>query len=542
MSRGYIVVSDGIRFPYVPSVEPAEDSGLTTLAAAGAGGMIQLAGGPFCIWRDDVKTLFYVYLASNGDVCARSYALSAAEKASGVLDGTGTDSGATVLHAAFEVDLHAAPSMAFDSDDKIIVIYSKHGGANLWMRKSTAALDVSAFDAAVDLDADIAASEYTYPSIWLLDSGRHLIFYRATDKATSGHTNAKWAVTYSDDDGDSWSAEQRFWTVSGRGAYVYPTGNGSRADILCLDGNPGTDANVAVYHIYTPDGETFYDSEGTALSGLPLGTSDGTLIDQPTGTHFDFGGQIRLGSDGNPRVLFANSDGQAKWGKWDGSDWTLFTAGTIATISTRPIGFDLDTVAPNRFYAIKTVSAKQEVWRFTTPDDGTTWIEEAITVGSSANHWRVHCPLDHGPEVCMIAMQGTITSDTSWNAATVAASGAASDGTAQRVVVIDGDDESDGFAEAIIRRQPDGTWQISRDAGNTWEGLGGGDSTKWIVDPGTATYTGSGPVTVALTSKFGIDSDGNPYFNSANVTDGEEAALGWDSETETYFLRPYYPA
>jgi hypothetical protein len=71
---------------------------------------------------------------------------------------------------------------------------------------------------------------------------------------------------------------------------------------------------------------------------------------------------------------------------------------------------------------------------------------------------------------------------------------------------------------------------------------GVGSDTKWIVDPGAPSYSGTGPVTVALTSKFGIDSSGNPYYNAANVTDGEEAALGWDSTTETYFLRPYYPA
>jgi hypothetical protein len=70
---------------------------------------------------------------------------------------------------------------------------------------------------------------------------------------------------------------------------------------------------------------------------------------------------------------------------------------------------------------------------------------------------------------------------------------------------------------------------------------GGGSDTAWIVDPGTPSYSGSGPVTVALTSKFGIDGSGNPYYNAANVTDGEEAALVWDSVTGTYSLRPYYP-
>ncbi len=66
-------------------------------------------------------------------------------------------------------------------------------------------------------------------------------------------------------------------------------------------------------------------------------------------------------------------------------------------------------------------------------------------------------------------------------------------------------------------------------------------SGSWVVDPGSPSYSGTGPVTVALTSKFGIDGSGNPYYNAANVTDGEEAALVWDSSTGTYLLRPYYP-
>lgn len=85
------------------------------------------------------------------------------------------------------------------------------------------------------------------------------------------------------------------------------------------------------------------------------------------------------------------------------------------------------------------------------------------------------------------------------------------------------------------------------DGGTTWYAFlaggsaGGASATAWVVDPGTPGYSGSGPVTVALTSKFGIDSSGNPYYNAANVTDGEEAALVWDSVTGTYSLRPYYP-
>jgi hypothetical protein len=63
----------------------------------------------------------------------------------------------------------------------------------------------------------------------------------------------------------------------------------------------------------------------------------------------------------------------------------------------------------------------------------------------------------------------------------------------------------------------------------------------FTVDPGTPTYddtTDPDVVEVSVTAKWGIGV-GGPYFNSAGVTSGEEAALMRDSETGAYFLRPY---
>lgn len=86
---------------------------------------------------------------------------------------------------------------------------------------------------------------------------------------------------------------------------------------------------------------------------------------------------------------------------------------------------------------------------------------------------------------------------------------------------------------------------VSIDGGTTWYGSypGTGSATTsanfFTVDPGTPTYDDTSGVEVSLTSKFGIDSNGDPYFNDAGVTSGEEAALMRDSSNGTYFLRPY---
>jgi hypothetical protein len=79
---------------------------------------------------------------------------------------------------------------------------------------------------------------------------------------------------------------------------------------------------------------------------------------------------------------------------------------------------------------------------------------------------------------------------------------------------------------------PDGAGGVTARA----EAVGSG-SNLFVVDPGTPDY-GSFP-TIGLTSKFGIDGSGVPYYNAAGVTSGEEAALMRDPDTGAYLLRSY---
>ncbi len=59
----------------------------------------------------------------------------------------------------------------------------------------------------------------------------------------------------------------------------------------------------------------------------------------------------------------------------------------------------------------------------------------------------------------------------------------------------------------------------------------------WVVDPGSFTY--SGTLTATRTAKFGITGAGVPYYNAANVTSGDEAALVWNKTAGAYALRRY---
>lgn len=71
--------------------------------------------------------------------------------------------------------------------------------------------------------------------------------------------------------------------------------------------------------------------------------------------------------------------------------------------------------------------------------------------------------------------------------------------------------------------------------------ISGSGSNIFVVDPGTPTYDDTDPaeVVVTLVALFGIDGGGDPYYNGAGVTSGDEAALMRDPDTGSYFLRSY---
>lgn len=69
------------------------------------------------------------------------------------------------------------------------------------------------------------------------------------------------------------------------------------------------------------------------------------------------------------------------------------------------------------------------------------------------------------------------------------------------------------------------------------------DGTNWISVDGfvviqapTPTVTPGPPFSVAISSKWGIDGSGDPYYDTVAVTAGEEAALVWDPINDQYAL------
>ena len=77
---------------------------------------------------------------------------------------------------------------------------------------------------------------------------------------------------------------------------------------------------------------------------------------------------------------------------------------------------------------------------------------------------------------------------------------------------------------------------------DTDEGLVSG-SDLILVDGGSVTYDTSDPadIGVTVTTVWGIDSTGDPYYDPAGAASGDEAALYWVSSSAAYTLVPFNP-
>ena len=220
-------------------------------------------------------------------------------------------------------------------------------------------------------------------------------------------------------------------------------------------------------------------------------------------------------------------------------------------------------------------------WR-TSTDDGATWGSETIldTTGARSSYATL-LQLDATHALCVYAVEATGTGDPTdsdlYSQIFTDAStgftyhddlaGVTPDQHHAQIHKIDGSDHWTDETDMALVLKPDGSGGVAFGAqsgggalddlsdvtitspatdevltynGSAWvnEAPSATGNDVFTVDPGSVSYAGTTP-TVTVTSLFGIDGSGNPYYNSANVTSGEEAALMRDATTGEYFLRTY---
>lgn len=377
-------------------------------------------------WFMDPRAVYYNgktyfgYVDSSGNVAVRSYTHA-----------TETVSSETILHAALDIDDHAAPSFLIrDSDQKILAFYTAHDDTTLRLRISSNAEDISAFASEVSLDASAGGTDYTYPVPIQLTAETNdpiYVFYR--DIVSVGQYDL--VYTKSTDGGSTWAAQTKvidtnlhtYWKIAQNGT--------DRIDFAVTDEHPFY-ADGSLYHFFYQGG-AYYKSDGSSAGSLPLDTSDMTQVYDGTGSNDkSWVWDIAIDPDGNPRIAYATfpsvSDHRYHQARWSGLAWSTseVAAGGDNIYANNDEeyysgGIAIDRIDTDIVYCSRQVSGQWEMYRYLTLDDGASWTERAITESSSSKQIRPVAVRDAATDLRVVWMDGTYSTYTSYSVGTTGA-------------------------------------------------------------------------------------------------------------------------
>lgn len=321
-------------------------------------------------------------------------------------------------------DNHDSPAvMVRDSDKRLLVAYGRANSSQIRLKISVNSLDTDptlsgGFGTEALLDAQIGATEYTYPALIQLRSVTDdpiYLFFRDT-VAASGFGSGHIAYSKSTDGGATWGAAVRVFSPPAERAYRRVESNWTdRIDIFTTDRDPD-DSNL--YHFYL-DGtdDSLHASNGTALTA-PVTSSTATLVLAKTnGPAWSWGGSW----DGGPAtVIMQNKSGDnriltARWrsGAWK-VDTVVESVGGQLGINTYGSGAAIHHTDPDTVYVARK-DTKFEMWRYSSSDDGDTWTGTQLTSGSSVDNVWAEVPHFAGSGLRAVWLAGTYTSDTNFS-------------------------------------------------------------------------------------------------------------------------------
>ena len=257
-------------------------------------------------------TTFFGYIDSSGNVKVRSVS-------------GGVVSAATTLRTMSVVDHHDYPELVQRADGRLVAAYSPHNGAQLYVRISTNANDVTAWGTEANIDSSLGEGTYTYPRMRMLGAEANdpiYLFIRANG-GSSGPNDL--IMSKSTDGGATWSAATTLWATDPSGHYFRIWASDSRIDVFVGTGN-ASDEDGDMYHFYY-EGGSYYDSAGSDMGSPPFDTNDATLVyEAASGEGLRLPRSIERRADGTICGLFVTFgetlDYDYYWAEWDGSSWS----------------------------------------------------------------------------------------------------------------------------------------------------------------------------------------------------------------------------
>ena len=285
--------------------------------------------------------------------------------------------------------IHNAPSVLVRSSDRRIIIAASEDKTaatpGYWI--STNAEDATAFGSFIPHAASL--TNPTYPIIVQLSGGAIYYFIRYY---VSGASKFYTGYYKSTDGGSSWSSLQDLLIPDSTQSQYHSIGSdGSRIDIFTTNTDRAASPS-SLYHLYLDLSDVAHKSDGTTISAArPFVASEGTLVQNASLGACRADGWAY--SSGNPAclVLVNDADGGtntlARAARWTGSAWqvnAVASAGGVVGGNVYVSSGGMST--PDRLWFPRKVGSYFELFRYDSPDSGTTWNATQITTGSTADN------------------------------------------------------------------------------------------------------------------------------------------------------------
>jgi hypothetical protein len=348
------------------------------------------------------------------------------------------------LHNQLESDDHAAPAFWLRPDGRVLAVYSKHGPENcFYTRVTSKPNDFTNWEPTVTF-VPSEKSRVTYSNLHDLAAenggrGRLYNFFRELD------ASFKPSFAWSDDYGESWSRGNVLIDVPlefRHRPYVKYASDGHTIHVLYTDGHP-RDYDNSVYHVFYRNGQ-LHRTDGNHIGPLPRGLKspdEGTAVFRGNADNVAWVSDLHLSADGRPYAVFsvqknsaglssghpaAGTDHRYHYVWWNGSQWR---DAEIAHAGSRLYPGEDDYTGnicldPNRLHTVylsanvDPVTGKPllsaadgqrhfEIYRGTTPDQGTTWHWDAVTHDSSVDNLRPIVPTWDGSRTALLWFRGT---------------------------------------------------------------------------------------------------------------------------------------
>lgn len=433
-----------------------------------------------------------------------------------------TDTMSTPVHVDVnpipDMDVHNAPTLAIDHDGLIHVVWGSHNTPHRHAISDTAR-DISSWTV-----SDIHAG--TYPKLVVLDDGDILLF----DRVGAGHgstfpsheyasvrrySGGAWGTATSiiDTTGTPESFSDAYlWFVSYAAGIIHLTWTVAR-------GTKHNDQKPAMYHAtYDPADGTLATIDGTDLGSVI------TWAEHPSCLVYNAGGDLLdaathlVRDDGSVILAFRQHVASAFTvitSTWDGTSWTNTDTGIRQAHQN-----DGAVVLPYFDGLIGLFSQRESgaafgdvgVWM---SGDGVSWTSAGVIIeGATGEGFGLLGPIaGNGP---WLVVGEEWPTSYPWTDAT----------------------ESDLLPLYAVAAPLARHTHKYAPTGHTHDAADLPVAADETVFAPTYTVTDGTSLDMDITFVWGIDGDGDPYYNSAGVTAGDEAVLVLDNTTGTLSLRP----